>query len=237
MKDDELLTLWQRGNDMLENGQLRRENIEKLLKPRVTRLTVHMAIMLFMYMLAQIASIFLLSYNIYGYRGNGAMQAVSSVLLLASVSFLLLGIQLFRSYRRLGRPSGDVFSLLRDRTVFFTRKFEWWNLVAAFTLWILSFALNTVVDNANGVYRINRPFFFAAISIAMMAFIYVANKASTGMKLKETKYCLKELESALQGDEESLAQIRKKHMRFTIIAVAILTVFFIIGLLVFLSRA
>jgi hypothetical protein len=237
MKENELLKLWQRGNDLLENGHLHREQIEKFLKPRVTRLTLHISILFFMYVLAQVASLFLLSYNLYGYRGNAAMQAVSSVLILACVSFLFLDGRWFRSFKRIGRQSSDIFSLLRDKTVFFTREFEWWNLVSAATLWILSFALNTVVDNANGVYRINKPFFFAAVSIVMMAFIYVVNKVSTGMTLKETKYCLKELEGALQGDEESLAQIRKRHKRFTIIAVAILTVLFIIGLLMFLGRS
>lgn len=237
MKEDELLDLWKRGGDMLENGRLDGARVEKLLRPRIRRLTVQMAGLLFTYMLAQAASIPLLAHNLFAYRGNGAMQAVSALLLLASVLFLAFGGSLFRSYRRLSRQDGGVYGLMRAKTLFFTRRFAWWNLVAAASLWIVAFAVNSVIDNAGGVYRINRPFVFAGTSVAMMAFIYFTNRSVTGMALRETYACLAELESAWEGSEQRLEQMRRRQRRFMLVAVAVLAVLLLLGLLVFLGRA
>ena len=165
------------------------------------------------------------------------MQAVSSGLILLSGFFLFIELGLFKSFRVINQKNSDIFSLLREKVYFFKHKFEWWNYIDAASLWIVTFAINTCVDNADGVYRINKPFVYFGISIGMMAFIYATNKSAVTMMLQETRACLKELESAMEGNGDNFAKIKKRHQRIILISIVICTLLFIIGLLVFLSRS
>jgi hypothetical protein len=237
MEDKELLLLWQKGNDLIKNGQLGHNQMDKLLKPRISRLSVYVRIQLATYLLAQIASIVLLALNIPGYQGNMMMQAVSSGLIVFCLFFLYIGKGLYKSFKQISLQTSDILSLLKDKIIFFRHKFERWNFISAITLWILVFALNSYVDNIDGVYRINKPFFYIAVSIAMMVFIYLTNRSAAVMILKETWGCLRELENAWEDVEETLAKMKRRQRRLTLIAVVILTAFFILGLLVYLSRS
>ena len=235
MEEKELLNIWKKGEELIKNGPVTEAQIEKLLKPGVSRFAVFMKSQLFTYMLAQIASIFLLAYNIYGYRGNLIMQVVSSALIAVSVLFLFFGTKFFKSFIKINQQNNDIFGLLKEKIDFFQHKFEWWNVIAAASAWILVFALNSFMDNANGVYRINKPLVFVLTSLGMMIFIYAINKSAVGMMLQETRACLRDLENALESDGESFARIEKRHSRIRKISLIILTILFIIGLLVFLS--
>ena len=237
MKDKELLNLWQRGNDLMKNGQINHDQIKKLLKPRINRLSAFVRSQLFTYLLAQFVSIILLSINLYGYRGNIIIQVISSALIILCFFFLFVGKNLFKSFKRINQQHNDIFHLLKEKIVFFRHKFERWNFIASFTLWILVFAVNTNVDNLDGGYRINKPFLYIGISIALMVFIYITNKSAAETIFKETRACLSELENAWDGVEESLARIRKRQLRIKLLLVVILIIFFIIGLLLFLSRS
>ena len=50
MKEKEILNLWQRNNDLMKNGQINQDQIDKLLKPRITRLSFFVNMQLFTYL-------------------------------------------------------------------------------------------------------------------------------------------------------------------------------------------
>jgi MFS family permease len=237
MKEKELLNLWQKADRFLKNGEIDRVQMDRLLKPRINRLSTYVNFLLFTYVLAQIAAVILLSLNIHGYQGNLTMQAVSGILILLCLLFLFAGRHLFTSFRKINKKNGDILGLLKNQIIFFRHKFESWNFIAAATLWILVFAFNAYVDNVDGTFRINKPFFFIAVSMAMMVFIYAVNKSAAFTIFKETQVCLSELENAWEGIEESMARIKKRQIILTTLSAIILTILFIIGLLVFLSGA
>ena len=62
------------------------------------------------------------------------------------------------------------------------------------TTYCLQFALNAWMDNDDGVYRINKPFFFVAVSVAMIAFIYGSLKIAQQPALRELRAMAKDLE-------------------------------------------
>ena len=62
---------------------------------------------------------------------------------------------------------------MERRLAFIGRRFEPWLAMAATTPWLLSFAINTLVDNEHGTYRINHPVEFGLVTAAMLAGTYV----------------------------------------------------------------
>jgi hypothetical protein len=235
MKEKDLLNIWQKGNELLETGQITHDQMKKLVKPRINQISVYVRFQLCTYLLAHLVSIVLSAFNMYGYRGNLTMQVISSALILCCIIFIYVGLALYQSFRRISQQNHDIISLLKERIVFFHYRFERWHYVAAASVWILTFALNTNIDNMDGLYRINKPFVFLGISIAMIVFIFVVNKSGAGMVLRQTMACLRGLESDWQDAEKDLAAIHKKQRRTTIISAVILIILFVIGMWVFLS--
>ena len=63
------------------------------------------------------------------------------------------------------RADESVLATLRRRLHFHRTKFEVWMWVVTATVYLLQFAINTMIDNDGGQYRINQPGFFVGVSI------------------------------------------------------------------------
>ena len=221
MEDNNLINIWEQHKDVPENEKIETKMITEYLKPKVSKVSWTFTFNLVFYLAALLASIIMLSMNIYGYRANPVMLAAESGLLSVSLVFLGYGVFIFMKIREINNFSKDLRELLETKIKFLRYHYEIWLVITAFVVWILTFALTTLVDNQDGFFRIYRVGFFILISAAMLVFIYSIQKISAEISLRNLKVFLKDLEVSSMSHTESYEQKRKK-MRWVYIAAFIL---------------
>jgi hypothetical protein len=159
------------------------------------------------------------------------MLAVESVLLLLSLIFFVYGVFIFMKIREINNFSKDLHDLLESKIRFLRFHYEIWLIITAVVVWILSFAINTLVDNQEGLYRINRVGVFVIVSLAMLAFIYVVQKISAMASIQNLKVFLADLERSSVTGTETAEKNRKKMRLIYFAAIIILTALLILGVL------
>jgi hypothetical protein len=230
MENNNFIDTWEHQKHVPDNEKLDKKMISDYLKPKVSKVSWTFSFNLVFYLLALLASIVMLAMNLYGYRSNPVMLAVQSGLLLYSLIFLGYGIFIFMKIREINNFSKDLHELLKSKIKFLRLHYEIWLIVTAFVVWILSFALNTLVDNMDGAYRINHVGFFIVISIVMLLFIYGVQKLSAEISLRQLKAFLNDLE-ANHLAQTGLIEQRKKKMRWIIITgIILLIVLLVLGI-------
>jgi hypothetical protein len=229
MEENNFINTWEKQKNVPEKEKLDKKMIIDYLKPKVSKVSWSFNINLVFYLAALVACIVMLSMNLYGYRSNPVMLTVEAVLLFYSLLFLGYGVYIIIKIREINNFSKDLRELLETKIKFVRFHYEIWLIITAFIVWILSFALNTLVDNQDGFYRINKPGFFILISVIMLCFIYLIQKLSAWISLRNLKSLLRDLEA---NSLEETAQIeqRKKKMRWICIAgIIILLALLILG--------
>jgi hypothetical protein len=229
MEENNFINTWEKQKNVPEKEKLDKKMIIDYLKPKVSKVSWSFNINLVFYLAALVACIVMLSMNLYGYRSNPVMLTVEAVLLFYSLLFLGYGVYIIIKIREINNFSKDLRELLETKIKFVRFHYEIWLIITAFIVWILSFALNTLVDNQDGFYRINKPGFFILISVIMLCFIYLIQKLSAWISLRNLKSLLRDLEA---NSLEETAQIeqRKKKMRWIYIAgIIILLALLILG--------
>jgi hypothetical protein len=93
------------------------------------------------------------------------------------------------------RPDLDLTTTIRSQIRFYKRDYEIWLWLVAFSVLLLTFAVNTMVDNDNGIYRINNPLTYAGLQIGIFFFMYLILKAAHYPLLKELRAHLSDLEN------------------------------------------
>jgi hypothetical protein len=205
--------------------------ITQYLKPKLSKVNMTFNFNLIFYLLALIASIVLLSMNLYGYRSNPVMLAVESGLLGLSLIFIGYGIFIFMKIREINNFSKDIRELLESKIKFLRLHYEIWLIITAVAVWTLSFALNTLIDNQDGLYRINRIGVFVLTTLAMLVFIYGAQKLSAEISLRTLKAFLSDLENCYL-DQTSKIESRRKKLRWVyFVLIIILTITVVLGIL------
>jgi len=235
MGNNNMQEIWEQQKHVPDNEKLDKKMISEYLKPKVSKVSWTFSFNLVFYLAALLASIILLSMNLYGYRANPVMLTVESGLLLLSVIFLGYGIFIFMKIREINNFSKDLRELLESKIRFLRFHYEIWLIITAFVVWILSFALNSLVDNMDGFYRINRVGTFIIISIAMLVFIYAVQKLSAEISLRHLKAFLSDLEASYLTQTGIIEQ-RKRKMRWIYMAgIIVLIALLILGVLKMLS--
>lgn len=235
MGNNNMQEIWEQQKHVPDNEKLDKKMISEYLKPKVSKVSWTFIFNLVFYLAALLASIILLSMNLYGYRANPVMLTVESGLLLLSVIFLGYGIFIFMKIREINNFSKDLRELLESKIRFLRFHYEIWLIITAFVVWILSFALNSLVDNMDGFYRINRVGTFIIISIAMLVFIYAVQKLSAEISLRHLKAFLSDLEASYLTQTGIIEQ-RKRKMRWIYMAgIIVLIALLILGVLKMLS--
>jgi hypothetical protein len=235
MEDNNLINTWEHQKHVPENEKLEKKMISNYLKPKVSRVNWTFTFNLVFYLAALLAGIIMLSMNIYGYRTNPVMMAVESGLLFLSLIFLGYGIFIFMRIREINNFSKDLHELLESKIKFLRVHYEIWLIITAVVVWILSFALNTLIDNQDGFYRINRVGFFVIISIVMLVFIYAVQKLSAEVSLRNLRVFLIDLERSSMAQTEIMEQKKKKLRLVYIAGILILLALLIAGVLKALS--
>jgi len=235
MENNNLINIWEQKKHVPENEKLESEMITQYLKPRVSKVYWTFNFNLVFYLFALLANIVLLSMNLYGYRSNPVMLAVESGLLGLSLLFLGYGFFIFMRIREINNFSKDLRELLQSKIKFLRFHYEIWLIITAIVFWILSFALNTLVDNQDGFYRINRVGFFVVVSLVMLVFMYGVQKLSAEISMRTLKAYLSDLEDSYLGRTEKVEMRRRKMKLVYLVLGIILTLTCILGILKFMG--
>ena len=235
MEDNNLINIWEQQKDVPDNEKLENKMITEYLKPKVSKVSWTFLFNLVFYIAALVASVIMLSMNIYGYRENPAMLTAESGLLVLSLIFLGYGVYIFMKIREINNYSKDLRELLKSKIRFLRFHYEIWLVITALVVWILTFALTTLVDNQDGFYRINRVGMFLTVSLGMIVVIYSIQKLSAGLSLRNLKVFLADLEESSMARTEQFEHRRKKSKWLYVAAFLILTLLLLLGLLKGLS--
>jgi hypothetical protein len=225
MSEDIVQEIWDKGGS--REKELSVQEIEQALRPDVRRQSFAFRMYIWIWLVILIGTFILDALNIFGYSGNPAMLTTQIGLMLLGVIFGIYGIHLLREIRIMDRADESVTALLQRRLRFYRTKFEIWNVMMAGGIVLLSFAVNSYVDNENGYYRIGRVEAFVVFSIMQFAFMYGINKIAQYPIRKEIKIFLSDLEAHMMEGTQTLVVFRKRWRIWVV-------VFFIVGTILLL---
>lgn len=210
MENEQYINIWEQKEHVPKNQKMNKAMITKYLQPRVFRVRRAYNFNLMLYLAAILGSIVLLSMNIYGYRSNPVMLGIESGLLILSFGFLGYGLFILMKIREISTFTKDLKDLLQSKLRFLRVHYEIWIVFTAFVVLILIFALNTLVDNQDGIYRVNRISMYIFVNLVILIFIYGAQKLSSTFYFRELKGYLDDLESGYLESPEVLKSKRTK---------------------------
>jgi hypothetical protein len=167
MENNNLINIWKEGNqEILKNRRFEMSELEAFLKPKVSKATLSLNLNIFVYMAAQLAAMILIGFNLYGYRSNPVMLKVLIPMFIVSSSFFGYGLFLLNYIWQVSHGNFDLITAIKRKLKAYRTHYEVWMWMGAVSSLFLIFALNTLIDNDQGTYRINRPIFFAVINLS-----------------------------------------------------------------------
>jgi len=232
MENGDLIRIWNEGNqEILKNHRFERSELEAFLKPKVGKATRHLNFNILVYMAAQLAAIILIGFDLYGYRSNTVMLSALIPMLILCSAFFGYGVFLLSYIWQIHRGDFDLITAINRKLKVYRKHYEAWMWIGAVSCLFLNFALNILVDNDQGTYRINHPVFFTVICLLVVLFVYGAQKIAQFVAVKHVRVYLQDLQcEALQGSHR-LQKLRRKHVVVSLILVLILTILFILGII------
>lgn len=232
MENNDLVKIWKEGNkEILKNRRFERSELEAFLKPKVSKATLSLNTNILVYMAAQLAAIVLIGFDLYGYRSNPVMLKVFMPMLIACSAFFGYGVFLLNYIRQINHGDFDLVTAIKRRLKAYRTHYEAWMWIGAVSMLFLTFALNTLVDNDQGTYRINRPVFFTVVCILVVLFIYGAQKIAQLFAVRQIRVYLADLQNDVLEGSCRLEEARRKYVVVFIILAIILTMLFIWGII------
>jgi hypothetical protein len=228
MKKDIIQDIWEKGK--AGKKEISMNDIEQAIRPSIRRHTFTFKIFIWIWLLIIFATLVLNGMNISGYAINPPMLITHLILTLVTILFGVYGIHLISELRIIERADESILSVLKRRLRFCRSKYEIWNLMMAAMIPLLSFALNSYIDNQNGTYRINKPFIFLGITLLQFIFCYVIIKIGQYPVLKEIKIFLSDLETQVLEGTQKLTDMKKKWRQWAIILAIIGTLLLLWGI-------
>ncbi len=236
MENNNLLKIWKEGNqEMLKNQRFERSELEAFLKPKVSKATLNLNLNILVYMAAQLAAMVLMGFDFYIYRSNPVMLTALIPMFILCSSFFGYGVFLLSYIWQVNRGRFDLITAINRKLKVYRTHYEAWMWIGAVTCLFLGFALNTLIDNDQGTYRINRPVFFAVICLLVLLFIYGAQKIAQFFAIKQIRVYLTDLQNDVLEGSCRLEETRKQKLLIFVILFIILTITFILGLIRALS--
>jgi len=232
MENGDLIRIWNEGNqEILKNRRFERSELEAFLKPKVGKATLHLNLNILVYMAAQLATMILLGFDLYGYRSNTVMLTVLIPILILCSAFFGYGVFLLSYIWQIHRGDFDLVTAINRKLKVYCIHYEAWMWIGAVSCLFLTFALNILIDNDQGTYRINRPVFFTVICLLVVLFIYGAQKIAQFVAVRHIRVYLQDLQTEVLYGSHQLREVRKKHFVVGLILVLILTLLFILGII------
>lgn len=232
MENNDLIKIWKEGNqETLKNSRFERSELEAFLKPKISKTTLSLNLNILVYMTAQLASMVLIGFDLYVYRSNPVMLKVLIPMFIVCSSFFGYGVFLLTYILQINHGDFDLVTSIKRKLKVYRTHYEAWMWMGAVSCLFLTFALNTLVDNDQGTYRINHPVFFAVLCLLVILFIYGSQKIAQFFAVRQIRVYLTDLKNdALEGSHH-LEQTKRKYMVVFLIIAIILTILFILGII------
>jgi len=228
MNDNDLIERLWAGRE--EDAKMSREEIAQALRPRVARSTWLLKGFLWLYLAVLLATLVLQGLNLAGYRSNAAMLAAHACVTVAAIGLSGFAVHLAGRIGRLERVDGDLAELVRRRLAFFRDEHELSLWAYSLAMLLLVWALTTWIDNADGVYRINRPWVFFGTLLGMLVFVYGATKASHRPLVRELRAVAEDLEAQMLERTLEADAATRRWRRWQLVLAVLLSLTVLLGL-------
>ena len=233
MSDEMIRDAWSRAG--ADAPPLSRAALEELLRPSARRTGRSLEFLAISYVALLAAAALLAAFNLYGYRGNPTMLAVEGGVLLLSALFAGFGLRILAELCRIGRADRPLAEAIGERLAFYEQRIEPWLAMAAATPWLLSFAINSLIDNERGTYRINHPVEFGLLTAAMLIGMYVVLRLSLLPTAREMRAILHDLHAEVLDETRGVEAIRRRSRAWTAVGVVVLALGVLFGILKWLG--
>jgi len=232
MKKDELISMWQEGNDqMFRDEKTDKEMITQYLNEKTLEGSKKINQNLIFYWIVQVANIILLSMNLVGYSGNPVMTWILIPQLVVTIGILFFGMDLFYKLREINNYSDSLQSLIDKQLWFYRNPYELWLVLSSVSIIILMTNINLYVDNDNGFYLINNKVLFVVGTVVALLFMYGVQKISSIRGLRTLKAYLFDLQEGVLEQSERLEQTKKRYLWFWAAIFILLTAALILGII------
>ena len=232
MENNDLMKIWKEGNqEILKDRRFERSELEAFLKPKVSKATLYLNLNIFVYMAAQLAAMILIGFDLYGYRSNPVMLKVLIPMLIVCSSFFGYGVFLLSYIWQINHGDFDLVTAINRKLKAYRTHYEAWMWIGAVSALFLSFALNTLIDNDRGTYRINRPIFFMVISFLVILFIYGVQKIAQFTAVRQIRVYLADLQNEILEGSRQIERAKRQYMVVYLIIFLILTILLIWGII------
>lgn len=232
MKKDELIHMWQEGNDrMFRDKKTDKDMITKYLSEKTLKGNRNINFNLLFYGAIQVANIILLSMNLAGYMNNPSMMWILIPQLVITIGILVFGIDVFYKFREINNYSDSLRNLIQKQLWFYRKPYELWLVLASVSAIILITNLNLYVDNDNGSYVINNKAIFVGITLMAFLFIYGTQKAQSLLGLRKLKAYLSDLQQGVLDSSERMERSKKRYLWLWVAVFLLLTASLVFGIL------
>lgn len=233
MNGDELINIWEdsKQNRTSTNQKITKKMIENYLEQKVSKEYLSFNISILVTLLAFMASIIVLSINLYIYRDNPVMFNIETVLLTLSLLFFTYGMYVMIKLREINNFSKSLVELIKTRLKFLKSHYEIWLIALSIGMVILVFGVNTLFDNENGTYRINNVSNYLMVSLFVLGFVYSINKFVAFMSVKKMKLYLNDLQTGFVDNAIRDEKLDKKRIWIYIFVALVLTATLVLGIL------
>ena len=232
MKKDELITLWQDGNDrMFRKEKTDKDMITKYLNEKTLKGSRSINFNLIFYGMIQVANIILLSMNLVGYMNNSAMIWIMIPQLAITIGILAFGIDIYYKLREINNYTDSLQSLINKQLWFYRRPYEVWLILASVSAIILMTNVNLYIDNDNGSYVINNRIMFVGVTLGALLFIYGTQKIASLFGLRNLKAYLADLQRGTLDQSERRERSRRQFLWLWVVIFLLLSASLVFGIL------
>jgi len=232
MEDNDLISVWREGNqEILRNRKFERSELEVFLRGKVKKASLSLNLNILVYLTVQLAAVVLIGFDLYGYRSNPLMLKVFIPMLIVCLFFLGYGVFLLSHIWQISHGDLDLVTAIDRKLKVYRTHYEAWMWIGAVSLLLLIFALNTLVDNDQGTYRINRPAFFATICVSIILFIYGVQKAAQLIAVREIRVYMEDLQNDALEKSHVLEKSRRRYRIMGVVLAIVGAILFVWGII------
>ncbi len=225
MNMSDIFSVWESSNkESSDNLDLSPERIREIIKPRINKSMLSIKILIVTYLIAQFASIILLSYNLSIFLANKPLLLVTAGMLLCVSLFFFYGLYTLHRINKTNYVFKDLLDSVRNKLKLLRIDFEIWLWICSASLIILIFALNMMTDSVEGTYRIYNIRRVITIIAITFFFIYVVNKISLSRVINEYRDYYADLQNNALDRVTARDKWIRKYKVYLIIGFAILAI-------------
>jgi hypothetical protein len=236
MMKDELIHIWQAGNEALFGDEKTdRKMITQYLNEKTLKGTRNVKFNLIFYGVLQLANLLLIFLNLAGYAENPSMTWILIPQVALTIGILVFSMVVFYSLREINNYSQSLVTLINKQLWFYRKPYEIWQVLAALSAIILISNVNFFLDNSGGSYVINNSWMYAGVTIGAFLFIYGGQKISSMLGLRNLKAYLSDLQQGHLEESKKMERSRRKFLWLWILLFLLLTASLVAGILAALA--